>query len=273
MDYIDIENLTVFAHHGVFPEENKLEQKFILSARLYHITSHAGMNDDLTRGIDYGAVAKAMTTYFQKHTYQLIEAAAESLARHLLLTFPPLHEIRLTVQKPWAPIGLPLDHVSVTIQRGWKPVLIAIGSNLEHPRNQVLSAIDALEQVPEIRIKKISTIIKTKSQGHNGPDYANACLRIDTAFLPRELLKCLQGIEAHAGRIRTEKWAPRTLDLDIIFYDDLISLQPKLVLPHPRFRERLFVLEPAAEIEPYWRDPETGLLLYQLLNNKKTGPR
>lgn len=264
MDYIDIDKLVVFANHGVYPEETALGQKFVLSARLYHVTSHAGMTGDLERGLHYGLVAQEMHDFFRSHTVPLIETAAEELARHLLMSFPPLHEVRLTVAKPWAPIGLPLESASVTIHRGWHPVLIALGSNLEDPRAQLFRAIDRLEAIPELRVKKISTLITTESVGHPGPPYANACLRADTVLLPRELLKRLQAVETEAGRVRSEKWAPRTLDLDLIFYDDLKSAAPALVLPHPRFRDRGFVLGPAAEIEPYWRDPETGQTLAEL---------
>lgn len=271
MDYIEIKNLVVFANHGVLQEENTLGQKFLVSVKLYHTTSHSGVRDDLSRGIDYSLVSNHIQHFLKKNTFKLIETCAEKLARHLLENFLPLHAVELTIKKPWAPIALPLDEISVTIHRSWHPVFIALGSNKGNRLQHLSDAIDDLSNSSCIRIRKISSFIETTPIGTNeGGNYLNGMLRIDTILLPRELLNLLHRIEEKHGRIRTSKFAPRPLDLDIIFYDNYTSEQPSLLLPHPRYRYRPFILELLSEIDPYFKDPEsqeTMLSIWQRMKN------
>ena len=116
-DEIHIENLQIHANHGVFPEENVLGQRFVVSAVLYCDLRKAGKEDDLTASAHYGEVSQLLTRFLSDHTYKLIEAAAEHAAEAVLLSFPTVEEIELEIKKPWAPIGLPLDYVSVRIKR------------------------------------------------------------------------------------------------------------------------------------------------------------
>ena len=110
-DEIRIEDLEVFANHGVFPEENVLGQKFLVSAVLYTDTRRAGLTDDLSASIHYGEVSAFIDRYLREHTFQLLERAAEALAEELLLHTAGLEKIRLEIKKPWAPVRLPLKTV------------------------------------------------------------------------------------------------------------------------------------------------------------------
>ena len=110
-DRIHIKNLEIFAKHGVFPEENVLGQKFIVSAVLYTSTREAGQTDDLTKSIHYGEVSHFIRRFLEDHTYQLLETVAERLAEELLLKTERLEGVRLEIKKPWAPVGLPLETV------------------------------------------------------------------------------------------------------------------------------------------------------------------
>ena len=134
MDKIKIEDLEVFARHGVFPEENVLGQKFLVSAVLYVDTRKAGMTDELTASIHYGEVSQFIDRFMKENTCKLIERAAERLAEELLLHTPLLKKIKLEIKKPWAPVGLPLKTVSVEIERGWHTAYIALGSNRQEKR-------------------------------------------------------------------------------------------------------------------------------------------
>lgn len=116
-DRIDITGLEVFAHHGVYQAENELGQKFVVSATLYANLQAAGERDDLALSIDYGAVCHTIDAFLRAHTFKLIEAAAEALAARLLADYPALLAVRLKLEKPWAPIGLPLTSVGVEIER------------------------------------------------------------------------------------------------------------------------------------------------------------
>lgn len=116
-DKILIEGLEVFANHGVYPAENELGQKFVVSATLYTSLAHAGKTDDLDASINYGEVCHTIDAYLRAHTFKLIEAAAEATAERLLADYPALIAVRLRIAKPWAPIGLPLSSVAVEIER------------------------------------------------------------------------------------------------------------------------------------------------------------
>ena len=116
-DRILIDGLEVCANHGVYPEENTLGQKFVVSLVLYADLHAAGESDDLNTSVDYGAVCHDVDSYMRGHTFKLIEAAAEGVAQTLLARYPLLLGVRVKIEKPWAPVGLPLVSCGVEIER------------------------------------------------------------------------------------------------------------------------------------------------------------
>lgn len=272
LDQIKIKDLEVFANHGVFPEENTLGQKFLVSATLYTDTREAGKTDDLTASIHYGEASAFITEFLKVHTYQLLERAAEELAEAMLLEIPGLEKIELEIKKPWAPIGLPLDTVSVQITRSWHTVYIALGSNIGDSESYLSEAVSKIGNLPTSDILKVSSYLVTAPYGvTDQPDFLNACLSLRTLLYPEELLKELNRIEQEAGRERKIHWGPRTLDLDIILYDDLVVEEEHLCIPHVEMHKRTFVLEPLAEIAPYKRHPVYGKTVRELLEDLKKG--
>jgi 2-amino-4-hydroxy-6-hydroxymethyldihydropteridine diphosphokinase len=137
---------------------------------------------------------------------------------------------------------------------------VGIGSNLNDPVMQVQTGIEALARLPETRLKHRSSLFRSAPLGvTEQADFVNAVCRLSTDLDPHELLRRLLAIEAQHGRVRErEKWGPRTLDLDLLLYDDLALVTPTLVLPHPRLHERAFVLYPLAEIDPALMVPGRG---------------
>lgn len=129
---------------------------------------------------------------------------------------------------------------------------IGLGSNLNNPTEQLETAVIALQQLPLSDNFVCSSFYSTKPWGFvEQPDFVNAVVKFNTQLSPLMLLEHLHRIENQQGRVRsTEKNGPRTLDLDILLYGDLIINQPSLVIPHPRMMERDFVLHPLAEISP-----------------------
>jgi 2-amino-4-hydroxy-6-hydroxymethyldihydropteridine diphosphokinase len=130
-------------------------------------------------------------------------------------------------------------------------VYISLGSNLENPRQQVITAVNELKQHPGIRVTAISPWYRSQPMGpQDQPDYINGVARLETELDPEQLLAALQAIENAHQRIRTVRWGARTLDLDILLFGtDMINL-PHLQIPHPGMTTRNFVLLPLADIAP-----------------------
>lgn len=146
------------------------------------------------------------------------------------------------------------------------PAAIALGSNLGDRRAAIASAADRL--AAHFSSPVLSDLIETEPEGEglqSQPLYLNAVLVGETTLTPRQLLDLLLQIETEHGRTRPFPGAPRTLDLDLILVGDTVVNQPGLELPHPRFRERFFVLGPLAEVAPDMRDPVTGMKVTELL--------
>lgn len=265
MDKITIQNLEVFAKHGVFPEENVLGQKFVLSAVLYTNTRKAGFTDDLQYSINYGEVSHFIRDFVESHTFKLLESIAERLARELLFAFPLLQKVDLEIKKPWAPIGLHLDTVSLQISRGWHTAYIALGSNMGDKKGYLDMAVRMLEEHPCCQVEKVADYLVTAPYGGvKQDDFLNSALKLRTLLPPQELLDELHVIEQAAGRERLIHWGPRTLDLDILLYDDLVLDTEKLHIPHMELHKREFVLIPLAQLAPYLRHPLLGETVEEL---------
>jgi dihydroneopterin aldolase/2-amino-4-hydroxy-6-hydroxymethyldihydropteridine diphosphokinase len=130
-------------------------------------------------------------------------------------------------------------------------VVVAMGSNLGDSLATLRGAVRDLRGEPGIEVVEVSPLARTAPVGTTGqPDFFNAVVHLATTLSPRALLHTLQGIEDKYGRERTERWGPRTLDLDLIAYDCLLAGDDELTVPHPRAFERAFVLVPWAEMTP-----------------------
>ena len=129
-------------------------------------------------------------------------------------------------------------------------VCVAFGANLGDARATVLQAIQDVGALATTQLQKASSLYASAPYEATGPEFVNAVAIYSTNLLPLDLLDSLQNLENKAGRERPFPNAPRTLDLDLIWYDDLVLDSPRLTLPHPRWRERAFVLVPLAEICP-----------------------
>lgn len=264
-DYIEITGLKIFAYHGVLEEEKKNGQDFFVNARLFYDMHPAGTSDKLEQALNYADACAYMTAVFKEVRFDLIEAAAEHLCEALLLHYPALEKVALTLRKPHAPIGLPFGDVSVNMVRSWHTAYLAVGSNMGDSRAIIEEAVQTLQENPKIKMLKISELITTKPYGPvEQDDFLNGCMRIETLYDPEELLAFLHEVEAAAGRRREIHWGPRTLDLDIIFYDGLVYESEDLIIPHADMHNRIFVLEPLMQLCPGYRHPVLGQTVAQL---------
>lgn len=266
MDRINIKNFEVFAHHGVFPEENILGQKYIISAALYTDLRKAGMSDALEKAIDYNRICRNIKGFIENNTFKLIETVAEGLAAMLLNENPALQKVWLEVKKPWAPVAVHLETVSVEIERSRHTAYIALGSNMGDREERLRFAVSRLENARGCRVVRVSGFIDTAPYGvTDQDDFLNGCLEMETTLTAHELLDLLHDVENEAGRVRGVHWGPRTLDLDIIFYDGEVISDETLQVPHYDMRNRDFVLKPLAEIAPYMLHPVLKKTVAELL--------
>lgn len=131
------------------------------------------------------------------------------------------------------------------------PVFIGLGSNLCEPKVQITAAVNEIEALAGCRLVARSPLYCSTALGPAGqPDYINAVVEILTELEPSDLLAALQGIENRHGRVRRERWGPRTLDLDILLFGHQVIDSPTLQIPHPEIKNRNFVLYPLADIAP-----------------------
>lgn len=266
-DEIRIRGLRVFAHHGVFPEETRLGQTFVVNATLFTSTRKGGLGDSLEDTVSYADVCQFLTEYLQQNTWKLLEAAVEHTCREMLLRFPLLRKVELELAKPSAPIPLPFDSVSVCVSRSWHRAFVALGSNMGDKQGYLDGAVRALKADPCIRVKKVSTYLVTAPYGGvEQDDFLNGAMELETLYTPEELLDVLHTVEQAAKRERLVRWGPRTLDLDILFYDDLVLDSAVLTLPHPDMQNRDFVLKPMAELAPHFVHPVFRRTIRQLLD-------
>lgn len=250
-DRIMLQGISARGHHGVLDFEKTDGQDFIVDVALEVDLRRPGRSDLLAHTVDYSEVAADVVALVTGPSLDLIETLADRIAMAALKR-PLVQAVRVTVHKPQAPVGVPFDDVRVQVERQRdEPVVIALGANLGAVQATLEAAVRALGDVDGLRISAVSELFETDPVG--GPEqpvYLNAVVLARTRLAPFALLTELHAIEADRGRVRETRWGARTLDLDLIQYGDpekgteVFSVDPELLLPHPRAHERAFVLAP-----------------------------
>ena len=213
MDEIRVKNLEVFCHHGVYKEENVLGQKFLVNIVSKVDTRAAGKTDELELSVSYGDICRCVKKEMTKQNDKL--------------------------------------YTSVKIKRSWHKVYIGVGSNLGEREEYMKLAKEKVSALPDTKNFKSASIIETEPYGYTEQGkFLNTVYSIETLDTPAEFLDKLHQIENEAERKREIHWGPRTLDLDILLYDDLVTEDEEITIPHPELTKRLFVLEPLCELTP-----------------------
>lgn len=260
MDQIRLTGVRAVGKHGVLDFEHERAQTFVVDATLFLDLAPAGHSDDLRDTVDYGAIAKGIVAIIEGDHVDLIEKLADRIAS-MILEYPAVARTQVTVHKPSAPIVVPFDDVSVTVERSRETTsaasqvhhaIIAMGGNQGDVVATLRDAVRSIDGLASTQVTGISPLYRTDAWGmpDGTPDFYNAVVSVTTKLSAMELLRGLQRIEAEHGRVRTDHWTSRTLDLDIIDFDGQESQDPDLTLPHPRAWQRAFVLGPWLALEP-----------------------
>ena len=267
MGKVIIDSLDCFGRHGVLNEENILGQRFFVSCEMETNFESAAENDDINNAVNYADVSNFISHYVKDNVFKLIETLASKLADELLINYN-IKSVYIKIEKPSAPIGLPLKTVAVSLSKKWNRVYLSIGSNLGNKKSYLDFAITALKENSKIKVNRISSYISTKPYGYTDQDeFLNGCIEIETIYSPHMLLNIINKIENNAGRKREIHWGPRTLDIDIILFENEIIHDSKLTIPHIDMENRLFVLEPLSEIAPYAINPITNMSIKSMYEN------
>ena len=272
MDNIFIEKLKIFANHGVYDFEKEEGQYFYVDARLFFDTHGAGISDDLDQTVNYARACELIKGIITEKTYNLIEAVAEEVANALLINFAMLDSVDITIYKPQAPIDMDFDNISVNINRKWHRIYLGVGSNMGDKMGYINGALCQLNSNPKIKEVRCSSIIETRPYGGVEQDnFCNGAIEAKTLYTPMELLDALHDIEKAANRERKIHWGPRTLDLDILFYDDVVMSTTELTIPHMDMANRDFVLIPLLELCPFYVNHAENLTVKQMYERLTLG--
>ncbi|HWL61124.1 MAG TPA: 2-amino-4-hydroxy-6-hydroxymethyldihydropteridine diphosphokinase [Microbacteriaceae bacterium] len=253
LDQLTLTGLTGHGHHGVFPEERRDGQPFVVDVTVYLDLGRAGAGDVLADTIHYGELAVEIVAAIERDPVDLIETLAERIAA-VVLAHASAAAVDVTVHKPQAPIPVPFDGVSVRLHRARTRAIIAVGANLGDREATIRQAVAELATRPGIRVRRASPLVETPALRTSGvdeaaPAYLNAVIELETTLAASGLLVELHRVEDAHGRTREVRWGDRTLDLDLVTFGEARIDTPDLVVPHPRAHERAFVLVPWAELD------------------------
>ncbi len=262
---IKILDQKVYAFHGVYEEEKKTGQEFLISVKALCNYDLSSANDELGETLSYADLAGFVERVSTFKAYDLIETLANELADSILEKFKIVKEVEVEVKKPSAPMPQKMAYPSVKLSKKWHEVFIAIGTNLGDKEDNIARAIAKLKDF--CLLEEVATYIDTKPWGvSDQPDFLNTVVKVKTLLEPFALLRNLKAIEENLGRVKTRRWGERIIDLDIIFYDDLVLEEKELAIPHPYMEDRDFVLVPLAEIAPYKLHPILKKRVFRLLD-------
>jgi 2-amino-4-hydroxy-6-hydroxymethyldihydropteridine diphosphokinase len=272
MDQIFIKDLLVRGIIGLSDRERAQRQDILINIVLFADIHDAGETDDIEYRVNYRTVAKKTIAFVERSARYTVEALATDIAR-ICLEEPGVNSVRVRVEKPGAvrfaqSVGVEIERSITAPKAQMHQAYLSLGSNID-PATNLMRALKMLREV--LTVNAVSMIWDTPAVGSDGPRFLNTSVWISTHYSAEELKnKVIGHIENELGRVRTaDKNAPRTIDIDILIYDEHILDQ--------NLWNREFLAIPTAELRPDLEDPSTGMTLNQvakaLLTNSTSHPR
>ena len=267
MDKILVNDLEVFGSHGA---DQKVD-KFLISAELTLNLKTAGDTDRISQTINYVDLCNDIEKYFSGLDHKLIESSAEDLASYILLNYISVRNVVLTIKMLSIPKEKEINYTGIKIEREWHTSFVGVGSNLGDRYKNILAAENAVNSSSNCKVVKLSKIYETEPFGYLDQDkFLNCVFEVKTLLTPLQFIYSLLEIEKLLKRERVIHWGPRTIDLDILFYDDIITSFEEAVIPHPRMHERMFVLKPLCDLAPYYVHPVINERCYRIAEKLKS---
>lgn len=270
-DKIKLQAMQFYGYHGVLAAEKMLGQVFVVHLEMQLDLQRAGNSDDLKLTVNYADVYEVVKVVVEQKRYDLIETLAEQIAQEVIKQQKLVDAVTVKIEKPQAPIAGVFEYAGIEITRTRATVIqektcfLGLGSNIGDKKNYIHQAIQKIAELEQVIYLQAAHIYESKPHGVTGQDnYYNTVISIRTEMRPDILLKKLQIIEKKFGRVRSEQWAPRTIDIDILACEDLLIVTPDLTVPHPRLHEREFVLAPLIELTEDWRHPFLSKNVYEM---------
>jgi dihydroneopterin aldolase/2-amino-4-hydroxy-6-hydroxymethyldihydropteridine diphosphokinase len=259
-DYITLTGLKIKCIIGIFDWERRRKQAVVIDLKFSCNIRKASRQDNIRDTIDYKKIAKAAIQYVESSRFQLVETLAERLAALLLKRFH-LRDLSLSVYKPGAIRGS--QTVGVSIQRATRPpegrwVVFSLGSNIQ-PASHLADALNAIDK--KYGLMKISHVYETSPVNlKKQPAFWNMVAAVETDDPPAKIKKWLNDLEKKGGRVRNgNPNGPRTLDVDLILWNQSLVANRKFSIPHPDIAQKAFVLFPLTEIFPSLKHPKLNL--------------
>ena len=254
LDRMEVRGVEAWGYHGVFDQERREGQPFLVDLTWWADVSGAASSDDLRQAVDYGEMSSRVIELLQGEPVDLIE----TLGYRILTTILSDYDVEyagVSVHKPQAPLSVGFTDVVLSIvagrTRSYRQVVFSLGSNIEPSQDHLQFGVTALASTEGIRAVRVSEIYRTAPQSSvNQPDFYNVVLIAESNLPARKLLARALEIETTCHRTREVHHGPRTLDIDIIDVDGETWNNSDLILPHPRAHHRAFVLIPWISIDP-----------------------
>jgi dihydroneopterin aldolase/2-amino-4-hydroxy-6-hydroxymethyldihydropteridine diphosphokinase len=263
---IIIKDLNLFGYHGVKESEKKDGQNFCFNIEIL-LNKNSFLNgDDLENTINYSEVIRLVKKINSSNKFNLLETFSQTIAEDIMKMSPLVEKVTVKIEKTSPPIKENLESVGVEYVLDRKreekdksknnkvDVFLSLGSNMGNREDNLRKAVDLISRSSNINILKVSSIYETEPMYFKDQDsFYNIVLQaqVDRELSPFEMMGFLKGIEYGFGRKRSEKrYGPRIIDIDLLYYGEMVIESNFFTVPHPGIKERKFVLVPLSEIAP-----------------------